>query len=495
MKNKRLRNYLMAEFDLHMDGLSLRGWGLGTHVFDGTPSKVEVRDALPGDFVRVRVRRLGSDALEAEAIEYHAFGYSRISRRCPHAGSRYDKDTGCGGCTLQQIHYETQVRLKQDFLSRLLQNKGIQCDLLPMLECRMHWQYRNKMELSFGPDGADALGVGLHPAGYKYEVITLRQCDLFSPILAELTQKTVIWAQTLGLSYFVFRKNTGFLRLLTLREGKRTGKTMVILTTSAQAHIDSSDGRTLSAGEVISDFVQNVLMSLTVVPDTFYWSTMSAQTGKPTQIVDHLVFGPPVLHERMHIPDEAHALDFEILPRAFFQPNTFQAERLYATIYALAKPHIQPETPVLDLYCGTGTIALCFARYGHCAVAIDIEAQAIENARANAVKNGLASAVEFFAGDTAEILRQLIDERANFSDYLLIVDPPRRGLLPPAYRQIMRLNLKTILYVSCNPESLACDLAKFCASGYHLESLQPVDMLPQTAHIETVAVLRLRASA
>ena len=261
MKNKRLRNYLMAEFDLHMDGLSLRGWGLGTHVFDGTPSKVEVRDALPGDFVRVRVRRLGSDALEAEAIEYHAFGYSRISRRCPHAGSRYDKDTGCGGCTLQQIHYETQVRLKQDFLSRLLQNKGIQCDLLPMLECRMHWQYRNKMELSFGPDGADALGVGLHPAGYKYEVITLRQCDLFSPILAELTQKTVIWAQTLGLSYFVFRKNTGFLRLLTLREGKRTGKTMVILTTSAQAHIDSSDGRTLSAGEVISDFVQNVLMS------------------------------------------------------------------------------------------------------------------------------------------------------------------------------------------------------------------------------------------
>jgi 23S rRNA (uracil1939-C5)-methyltransferase len=144
---------------------------------------------------------------------------------------------------------------------------------------------------------------------------------------------------------------------------------------------------------------------------------------------------------------------------------------------------------VLDLYCGTGTIALSFARYGHSAVAVDIEKQAIENARENARKNGLEDKIEFYAGDTAEILKKLLDENANFADFILVVDPPRRGLLPPAYRQIMRLGMRTIVYVSCNPESLAADLRQFRADGYTIQAVQPVDMLPQTAHVETVALL------
>ena len=147
------------------------------------------------------------------------------------------------------------------------------------------------------------------------------------------------------------------------------------------------------------------------------------------------------------------------------------------------------ETPVLDLYCGTGTIALCFARHGHRAIAVDIEVQAIENAKSNAIYNGLSDFVEFRAGDSAEILREYLDNDANFSNYMLVIDPPRRGLLPTAYKQIMRLGLKTIVYVSCNPESLCEDLAKFKADGYSIKNIQPVDMLPQTAHLETVVTL------
>ena len=120
---------------------------------------------------------------------------------------------------------------------------------------------------------------------------------------------------------------------------------------------------------------------------------------------------------------------------------------------------------------------------------ISIEKQAIENARENARNNRLESQIDFYAGDTADILKKLLDEHADFSDYLLVIDPPRRGLLPTAYRQIMRMRQKTIIYVSCNPESLAEDLKKFSQDGYKIEKIQPVDMLPHTAHLETVVTL------
>ena len=132
---------------------------------------------------------------------------------------------------------------------------------------------------------------------------------------------------------------------------------------------------------------------------------------------------------------------------------------------------------------------MSFARHGHRAIAVDIEKQAIENAKANAAYNGLSDLVEFHAGDTAEILKALLDHDANFSDYMLVIDPPRRGLLPPAYKQILRLGLKTIVYVSCNPETLAENLKDFVNDGYEIVSIQPVDMLPQTAHLETVVTL------
>lgn len=488
-KRHRLNNYIMREFEVTIDDINSRGWGRGDIEDEGRRVPVEVRGAFPGDRVRVVGRHIEDSRVQCGIVEFVSQHYPRIEIGCPHARVRCDKDTGCGGCTLRELAYETQCQLKQGILERLLAKQGVKTPVSPILPCVACDHYRNKMELSFGPDGADALGTGLHPSGFKYEVISMRYCDTFSEIIAELAERTTAWAKALGITYYVFRENAGFLRLLTLREGKRTGASMVILTTSGEPEVNVH-GAIWTAEAVIRDYAENVLGRLSRQVDSFYWTAVTTQKGHVTRNDDHLIFGPAVLQEKMLMPDEAHALTYEILPRAFFQPNTLQAERLYQEVLKQASPYMTAEMPMLDLYCGTGTIALCFARYGHRAIAVDIEKQAIENARENARKNGLEDRIEFYAGDAAEILKQLLDADANFTEHLMVVDPPRRGLLPPAYRQIMRIRPKTIIYVSCNPESLAEDLRRFEADGYEVVHIQPVDMLPQTAHLETVATLR-----
>ena len=479
----------MTRVELTIEGLSLRGWGKAKLADDNKFIGVEVRNALPGDVVLAEIRRIEKNALEAEVVSFIKHGYPRIEPRCPHTGSRCDKDTGCGGCTLQSISYETQLDLKGAILRRALEKHRISAEPQPVLGCASQWYYRNKMELTFGPDGGNELGVGLHPAGFQHEIIQLRHCETLSPLIPELCEKTTAWAKALGLEYYVFRKNSGFLRNLTLREGKRTGQRMVILTTDGEETLAISDGSTMSAREVLDHYAKNVIATLSQPIDSLYWTRIVTEKGTPTKILDELIQGVPVLREIMYVPDADHALQFEVLPHAFFQPNSLQAERLYDVVRRQAEPFMKEDTPVLDLYCGTGTIALSFARHGHRAIAVDIEKQAIENAKANAEYNGLSGLVEFYAGDTAEILKDLLDHDARFSEYMLVIDPPRRGLLPPAYKQILRLGLKTIVYVSCNPETLAENLADFVSDGYKIVNIQPVDMLPQTAHLETVVTL------
>ena len=489
-KRHRLQNYILHRFEIQFDDICSRGWGRGSF-YDETNHLIEVeaRGTIPGDVAVVEGRRIEDSRLQCALIELKSQKYARKPLDCPHAGVRTCKDNGCGGCTLREFSYETQCQIKQGILERLLRKKGIKTPVSPILPCLTQNYYRNKMELTFGPDGGNEPGLGLHPSGYKHEVIQMKWCDMISPLLPELAQKTTEWMKSFGIPYYVFRENSGFLRLLSLREGKRTGMNMLILTTAGCETVQTANG-SMPAREVIDHYVSHVLKNLSCPIDTFYWTAVTAQKGHQTRLDDYLIFGPPVLKEKMLMPDEEHALHYEILPRAFFQPNTIQAERLYQVVLNQAAPYMTPDTAMLDLYCGTGTIALSFARHGHKAIAIDIEKQAIENARENARNNGLENQIEFYAGDTAEILKSLLDANANFSDWLLVVDPPRRGLLPTAYRQIMRIGLKTIIYVSCNPESLAEDLLKFQYDGYEIVSIQPVDMLPQTAHLETVAALR-----
>lgn len=488
-RKNRFQDLFMTRFELDITALSLRGWGKGKYLHEGQWVDVEVRGGLPGDRVEVEARRSENGIVIGELITRLREGYPRTSPRCEHSKRRTDKDTGCGGCSLQEMDLATQLKLKSDILERFLAKASVEAKLLPIIPCQEQWYYRNKMELSFGPDGAGAVGVGMHPCGFKHEIIALKECYLLSELLPELAQKTTAWARELGLEHFVFRKNAGLLRLLTLRQSKRTQQSMIILTTSAESPSQTKRGP-LEAREIIDDFSKNVIAKLSQPIDSFYWTVIDAVKGHRTRIDDQLISGSPVLRECMHLPDEAHSLDFEIYPQAFFQPNSLQAERLYQCVLDSAAPYIDAHTPILDLYCGTGTIALAFARYGHPVRGIDIEVQAIDNARANAERNGLGESVHFHAGDTAVVLAELQKEGVDLTDSLVVIDPPRRGLLPTAFRQILALAPQTLVYVSCNPESLAKDLRKFLDNHYEIVSIQPIDMLPQTSQLESVAVLR-----
>ncbi len=184
--------------------------------------------------------------------------------------------------------------------------------------------------------------------------------------------------------------------------------------------------------------------------------------------------------------DGAGTLRFAIHPRAFFQPNTVQAGRLYAEVLRRVTEAVEPGDTVLDLYCGTGTIGVAVAAAGHRVIGIELEPSAVENGRANAARNDVA--LELHAGDVAAVLAETGLDRPGAAG-VVIVDPPRSGLTPAALERIVSIGARRIVYVSCNPLSLARDAAMLIRSGYVAREVQPVDMFPHTAHIENVVAL------
>jgi 23S rRNA (uracil1939-C5)-methyltransferase len=276
------------------------------------------------------------------------------------------------------------------------------------------------------------------------------------------------------------------LETLTIREGKRTGERLVELVTSDVQRCRYR-GEEVEVSVVVADFRQTVLaIGPEVGVDALYWTRRCAARGQRTRYESTLLDGSPVLRERLEIAD-GRSLRFEIHPRAFFQPNTLQAEVLYSEVIEASGLKSRRVGRVLDLYCGTGTIGLCLAHRADQVVGIELVAEAVENARRNAALNGIDNVV-FHQGDVAQVLESegLVD--AGAVD-LLVVDPPRNGLTPAALELVAKLDVPRVVYVSCTPRSLARDLSVLCRHGYRLRRVRPVDMFPHTWHVETVAVL------
>jgi 23S rRNA (uracil1939-C5)-methyltransferase len=336
------------------------------------------------------------------------------------------------------------------------------------------WFYRNKMEMTFGYDADRALALGLHPPGYRYEVFSMAECFLQSEESTALTRAVAEWARAWELTPFVSKERGGFLRTLMIREGKRTGDRLLELVTEPfEGHAQGDP-----PPAAIDAFLETVL-SAGVAVSTVYWTRIHAVAGARTWMEELLLHGPPTLREELHVPGQP-PLCFEIHPRAFFQPNTRGAELLYEQVVqacgALEEKH------VLDLYCGTGTIALYLARHARAVVGIELEPDAVNNARANARNNGIDN-VTFYAGDVGKVLAEM-SPRAD----VVVVDPPRSGLDVSARQNLVATGAPRLVYVSCNPEALARDLVALEHSGFRLLSIQPLDLFPQTAHIENVAI-------
>lgn len=487
--------------ELLIERFTYKGVGAATYEALIGPQKthrrftVLVRKAVPGDRVLVDIEKVRKSQINARITELLEPSPTRETPRCQHFGRREEANKGCGGCAVQSVGYQTQLEFKTEVTRRFLRNAGVDDSIVAsIIGCDTPWFYRNKMEFSVGDNPSHAFAIGMHPSGYKHDVIAMQECFLESEFSASLVRALSAWFQERGVTPYHPRRNEGFLRTLTVREGKRTGERMVELTTTSEPLV-SVNGALIDARELAESFADFVLEFAQGIDGeevtSIYWTQHHAKRGERTRFIEHHMRGAETLCEQMNLPG-GRELRFDIHPRAFFQPNTLQAERLYTEVLertGLLDHEGRFPGVVLDLYCGTGTIGLCMAPYAERVLGIELNAEAVENARHNARENAIDS-VEFFVGDVGEVLGsdEFIAARGSEAVDLVVVDPPRAGLMPKALEHLEQIGAKRMVYVSCNPKALGRDLAKL-QGLYELVSVQPVDMFPQTYHVENVALL------
>lgn len=441
------------EIVLKIDSLVYGGSGIGSH--EGL--KIFVDGVAPGDMVKVAVNKIKSNYAEAKLLDIVEPSPFRIEPKCKHFGV-------CGGCKWQFLNYENQCKIKENQVRDVITKIGrLDSSIVqPIILNESAWYYRNKMELSF--DTINRLG--LYPKGYHYEVFDLEECFLQSEFMVETVQKVREFQHKFKIPGYDTETHEGLLRNLIIREGKNTNEAMVNLITST--------GLFEHRDEFIALFKDDPRVT------SLYWTTVYNVPGQPTWTEENLLLGKPALTEVLYL-ENGQKLEFDILPQAFFQTNTKQAEKLYSIVVELAG--LTGKEVVFDLYCGTGTIGLFCAHKAKEVVGIEENEHAIESARGNALKNGIKNA-SFYLGRVESRLKEL----AQKPD-VVIVDPPRAGLGLEVVENVAKFGAAKIVYVSCNPATLARDLSYFTGLGYSCESVQPVDMFPQTHHVESVAVM------
>jgi 23S rRNA (uracil1939-C5)-methyltransferase len=432
---------------------------------------VFVAGAIPGDRVRAVVHKRKRSYAHARTVEILDPSPERIAPRAEHPGVPW-----------QVIPYERQLEIKHaqvgEALTRIGKLEGF--ELEPIVPAVEQWRYRNKLEYSFGqgPDGA--LVCGFHaPAGGR-AVVGMHDCLLASELGNRARELAAAWCAEQGLTAWerggggrpgreerVGPAPDGRVRLrnLVVREGRRTGLLQVRIVTS-DGELDA-DALAAALADGLGESLHGVL-----------W-TRSDRPAETTQGGDtELVWGEAELPERLG------ALDLRISPEAFFQTNTEMAEVLYRVAGEYAA--LDGWERVYDLYCGIGSIALTLAPRAGQVWGIELVERAVADAIEGAARNEITNA-SFFAGDTRLALPELL-EKAGRPD-LVVVDPPRAGLSKKVVHRIIDAGPKRIVYVSCNPTTLAPNAAELVEAGWSLRRVRPVDMFPQTHHIECVAVL------
>ena len=475
----RYKGGMAREFSqVSITHLDSRGLGRGTVAAgDGTTREVVAAGTLPGDLVDLRLRRRKQGVYHTSVTRLQREGVARIEPFCRHFAD-------CGGCTVQDLSYAQQLAMKHAMVSAAFREAGMERlpSLPPVLPAPRGTHYRNKLEFSFGAQrwlsddeiaGGESVGerrgLGFHVAGRFDRVLDLQECHLQGDPSELVRSRVRSYALERGLSFYDARAHTGLLRLLMVRT-TQAGESMVVLM--------FGEDDPAAVRQVMDDCAA-------LLPEVDTLGYVVNTTGNdsifPHEV--HIVRGPGYLSESCG-PNR-----LRIRPKAFYQTNPEQAVQLYET--ALAMTGLRREDRVLDLYCGIGSIALLLARRVASVVGVESVADAVTAARENAQLNGITNAV-FEAGEVETVLPDIL-EREGHPD-LVVVDPPRVGLHPRARRVLGELGAQRLLYISCNPRSQASDLAELAGPDgpYELSALQPVDMFPQTRHVENIAVLHRR---
>jgi 23S rRNA (uracil1939-C5)-methyltransferase len=440
--------------EVDVQDLAFGGAGVARH--DGFV--VFARDTAPGDRARVRIRKARRRFAEADLEEVLAAGPSRVEVPCPYVPR-------CGGCRLQHVAYERALAAKRDqvaeHLARIGHLEGIDVrEPDPAVE---RFGYRNKMEYSAsrGPDGG--IDLGFHVRGRWDEVIDVEWCMLATPLGNRVRETVRAWAEGEGMRPYDQRAQEGVLRHVVVREGVATGQVLVTVVTApgAEAAVERLAAPLAAAHPELVGLLHAVNDGLAEVT-----------SGLPTRVV----------HGRDWLEERVRGVTLRLSAAAFFQTNTRMTDVLYDRVAEAAG--LDGGQVVYDLFAGVGSIGIAVAGGAREVVAIEIVPEAVEDAAANAAANGVTNHTAI-AGDVRVVLRERRGELPPPD--VAIVDPPRAGLSGGAVRRVLELAPPTLVYVSCQPATFADNAARFVAGGYRLEWVRPVDMFPQTPHIEAVA--------
>ncbi len=436
--------------------------------------------ALPGQKVRVRITKKKANYAEGSVLEVLQPSPHQVEPVCAHFGV-------CGGCLWQDLDYAQQLAWKHRHVCESLASVSSTQDF-PIFEVTpspVLYGYRNKMEFTFSAyrwlssdevacrevsyDRGFALG--LHVRGRYDRVFDVHDCRLESPEVMAVLEIVRRTAKESGLPPYHIRTHQGVWRFVVVREGKRTGQRLVHLITAEGSGVERAVERMArvleSQGPSVTTFVHSV-------------NRTRAQVAQGED--------PRVLWGSGAIEEHVGSLRFHISAQSFFQTNTLGAERLYAAVVESAE--LTGTETVWDLYCGTGSIALTVAGQARRVTGFELVPEAVSDAYRNAALNGVENC-RFFAGDLKDVLRHSSLDAFGGKPDVIITDPPRSGMHPRVVKALLELRPRRIVAVSCNPSTLARDVAAL-SEGYKVHFVRPFDLFPHTPHIECVVRLDLQ---
>lgn len=442
-------------YEVFVDALGSGGEGIGR--LDGFT--VFIEGALPGETVRVLMMKVKKSYGFGKLLEILKPSPERREPRCPVAKQ-------CGGCQLQSLSYEAQLAYKarkvQDDLERIGGLKGI--EVQETLGMEMPWRYRNKAQFPVGRRADGGCAVGFY-AKRSHRIVETPVCFLQDRRNDEIVRIVREFMEGYRIPPYDEEKHTGLVRHILTRVGKKSGEVMVCIVIN---------GGGLPHSVELVERLRNVRGMASVV--------LNINREKTNVILGREII--PVWGEET-ISDELDGLSFEISPLSFYQVNPAQTEVLYRKAVELAG--LEGTETVLDLYCGIGTMSLFFARKAKRVLGVEIVEQAVVDARKNAERNGITNA-EFTAGAAEEVVPEWV--RNGGAADVVVVDPPRKGCDGRLLETILQIAPEKVVYVSCNPATLARDLAVLADGGYRVRMVQPVDMFPHTQHVESVVLLQ-----
>lgn len=450
-------------FQVKIEDISDTGEGIGKT--DGFTWFI--KDAVIGDVVEAKVMKTKKSYGFARLMNVLEPSCCRIEPRCEVARQ-------CGGCQLQAMSYEEQLRFKENKVRNNLQRIGglEEIPMYPIIGMEEPWRYRNKAQFPFGRNKEGKIITGFY-AGRTHAIIESEDCLLGvkeNQLILECIREHM---EQYKIRPYDEESHTGLVRHVLIRKGFKTGEMMVCLVINGPVkQLKSADVLT---ERLVQLFAEDSSVRMVSISCSINTEKTNVIMGK--DIVN--LYGPG------YITDYIGNVQYRISPLSFYQVNPVQTERLYGT--ALEYAGLTGEETVWDLYCGIGTISLFLAQKAKYVYGVEIVPQAIDDARANASLNGMEN-VEFFVGKAEEVLPEQYEKNQVYAD-VIVVDPPRKGCDSVCLDTIVKMGPKRVVYVSCDSATLARDVKYLGECGYKVEKVRPVDMFPWSGHVEAVCLL------